>query len=157
MNKIVLQFGLALVVFLFSAGIAFYEGSGIVDDVFEWDYSTPFTHLFHGEIIEPTDISTLDYFVYAAKYRPTYPLLMAISVLYLITLIVYRWIGNSRKEFSYFIGILGVLLLVGCAVTNYPSTVGGQTMFAVLLAIGILYMGISIVLYFNNWLVGKRC
>ncbi|MFF5401200.1 DUF4306 domain-containing protein [Peribacillus butanolivorans] len=72
-----------------STVIAWYEVSAIIDNPWVWKYSTPFSHLMNMQILSKNDISQLDYFVYATKYQPTFPLIMKICGLYLLVLIGY--------------------------------------------------------------------
>ena len=60
-------------------------------------YSTPFTQLLYGEVSEVSEISQLDYFVYAAKFQPTFPIIMVLSSLYLLILIGYYIFQEERK------------------------------------------------------------
>ena len=58
---------------IFFTVAAWYEGSTILDNPWEWKYSAIFTQLLHGEVVNQHTISQLDYFVYAAKFKPAYP------------------------------------------------------------------------------------
>ena len=80
-----------------STFIAWYEGSAIIENSFEWKYSTPFTKLFNIEITNGHDISQLDYFVYAAKFQPLFPAIMTVSVLYILSVIGYYLIKRNTK------------------------------------------------------------
>ena len=82
---------------LFSTAVAWYEGSTILDNSLEWQYSTPFTQLLYGVVNNPSDISQLDYFVYAAKFQPTFPIIMVLSSLYLLILIGYSILKQEKK------------------------------------------------------------
>jgi len=73
---IIIQFGLITILLLFSTVAAWYEGSAILDNPWEWKYSTPFSQMLYGEVQSDSDISQLDYFVYAAKFQPAFPVIM---------------------------------------------------------------------------------
>ncbi|MDI3410632.1 YjdJ family protein [Bacillus sonorensis] len=75
----IVQFGTAAILFLFSALASWYQGSGLLNDPWEWKYSAKFTTLLYGadSIKDAGDISQLDFFVYAAKHTPTTVVLMA--------------------------------------------------------------------------------
>jgi Domain of unknown function (DUF4306) len=142
-NKLIFQFGLALMILLFSTLVTWYEGSEILDRPSEWKYSTPFTHLFYGGVNDSNDISRLDYYVYAAKFKPINPIIMLISSVYLLTLFAYLLLKQNRKWFSWFTISLGMLLLL-FSISLYSSpTIGGRMIFYVSLSIGILYIGIT--------------
>lgn len=87
MIKYVLQMIAGISIFGVSTFFAWYEGSGIVEDSFEWKYSTPFTNLKIQEITNGGDISQFDYFVYAVKFQPLFPLIMLGSLLYVLSVI----------------------------------------------------------------------
>ena len=77
--------------------IAWYEGSRITNNTFEWGYSTSFTNLMNIEITKAQDISQLDYFVHAAKYHPLFPAVMLISIFYNLSVIGFFLIKNQSK------------------------------------------------------------
>lgn len=87
--RLLIKFGTASILFFLSIVVAWYEGSTILDNPWEWKYSTPFSRLLYGEVHSASDILQLDYFIYAAKFQPTYPVIMVISILYLLILIGY--------------------------------------------------------------------
>lgn len=87
---------LTIIILCFSTLVAWYEGSSIVDDPFEWKYSVKFTNYFKGEISDYHEISQLDYFIYAAKFYPLFPILMAVSSCFIIILLMYKF-GVIRK------------------------------------------------------------
>lgn len=82
MIRFVIQSSVSIALLLFSTAVAWYEGSAILDNPWEWRYSTPFTQLLYGVVNNPSDISQLDYFVYASKFQPTFPIIMILSSLY---------------------------------------------------------------------------
>ncbi|MGG3563244.1 YjdJ family protein [Neobacillus rhizosphaerae] len=81
--------GLAIMVLGFSTLLAWYEGSNIVDDPFEWKYTAKFTSYYKGDISDYHDINQLDYFIYAVKFHPLFPALMVVSGCVIIVLIMY--------------------------------------------------------------------
>ncbi len=107
-----IQFGIAIMGLVFSTAIAWYEGSAILDNRWEWKYSTPFSQFLNGHILSNSDISQLDYFVYAAKFQPTFPLIMQISGLYLLILIGFHTLKNKNKWFPFYLTFLGVVLFL---------------------------------------------
>ncbi|WP_026564903.1 YjdJ family protein [Bacillus sp. UNC41MFS5] len=124
-----IQFGLAIIGLVFSTAIAWYEGSAILDNRWEWKYSTPFSQLLNGQILSNSDISQLDYFVYAVKFQPTFPLIMQLSGLYLFILIGYNTLKNKNKWFPYYLSFLGVVLFLVSYLILHSPTVGGRIFF----------------------------
>jgi hypothetical protein len=147
----IIQFGLAIILLLFSTAVAWYEGSAILDHPWEWKYSTPFSHMLHGEVHSNSDISQLDYFVYAAKFQPTFPVIMVISSLYLLVLIGYYFLNQHYKRFAYFLSILaGVLFLLSYFFIHSPIT-GGQVFFYIWIVSGILCTVTAVIIYFQGF------
>ncbi|MEH7440625.1 YjdJ family protein [Neobacillus drentensis] len=93
--------GLAILVLCFSTVLAWYEGSNIVDDSFEWKYTAKFTTYFNGDVSDYHDINQLDYFIYAAKFHPFFPILMLVSGSVIIVLIMFK-LGMFRRFVTIF-------------------------------------------------------
>lgn len=141
------QLGIAIIFLLLSTFASWYEGSAIVDNPWEWKYSTPFSQLLYGVVQNTYQISQLDYFVYAAKFQPTFPVIMLISGLYLLILIGYQLFKNHKKRFVYFLSLLsGTLFILSYLVVNSP-TIGGQIFFYFGLTSGILCITGAVIIY----------
>lgn len=141
-----IQFGVASCFLLISFFATLYEGSNILTDPWEWRYSTPFTQLFYGVVNNPSDISQLDYIVYAAKFHPTFPIIMFLSGLYLLVLIGYYTLKQEKKLFAYYLTFLGGgLLLCSYTISNSP-TVGGRIMFSLFLICGLLCIATTLII-----------
>ena len=78
-----------------------YEGSEILDRPWEWKYSTHFTPVNDDQAMDADDISSFDYFVYAAKFKPLFPFLMVITAFYLIILTGFILFKRSIKKWLY--------------------------------------------------------
>ena len=143
-----LQVGLAFILLSFSTLISWYEGSAILDNPSEWPYSTPFSQIFYGVVESEKHLSMLDYFVYAAKFQPVFPVLMAISGLYLFVLIGYHFFKKQLKWFAYYLLTLASgLLLLSYFISSSP-TAGGQILFYNWFISGIICVIIAAMLYF---------
>ncbi|WP_110926683.1 YjdJ family protein [Bacillus massiliglaciei] len=142
-----LQIALALGLFLFASACALYEGSAIVNNPWEWKYSTPFSEWLYGSVSSSHDhISQLDYFIYAFKFQPTYPILMVLSGLYAVLLIGYRLSKRRTKWFSYYLLLLSAGLL-GCSLLISGSpTFGGHVFFFIWTVSGLLCMSAAFLL-----------
>jgi hypothetical protein len=64
---------LASILLIFSTGFAWYEGSKILDDPWEWKYTAIFFQKVNGQVKQASDILSTDHIVYAAKFLPTFP------------------------------------------------------------------------------------
>ncbi|MFC3041459.1 YjdJ family protein [Virgibacillus xinjiangensis] len=145
--KYVIQYLLAFGVLIFSTFAAWYEGSAIRFDSYEWKYSAYFSRMFNGEITNKTDISQLDHFIYAAKFSPAFPILMVISLSYILMISSYLLLRKNTKSLIVSHLILSVLyLLLGVLTSNSP-TAGGTYFTIVLLTIGILNVFLSLLFF----------
>ena len=149
------KYFLQLVVGIFILGvstfIAWYEGSAIVEDTFEWEYSTPFTKMLNKDITNGHDISQLDYFVYAVKFQPVFPIIMMMSVLYLLSVTGYYLIKLRKSDWGIaFWGIIGLLMLIVSGFLYSSSIVGDSVIFWISILSGIIFISVSILLWSKN-------
>jgi Domain of unknown function (DUF4306) len=142
-----IQLGSALMFLIFFAVAAWYEGSEILDNPWEWKHSAISTQLLNGDVLNQHTISQLDYFVYAAKFKPLYPLLMMISSMYLVMLLGYMSLRNNQKRFALFLSILGLLAIVSSSLVSNSPTIGGAVFTISLIASGTLCLGIGFIYY----------
>ncbi|QOS91219.1 DUF4306 domain-containing protein [Peribacillus sp. JNUCC41] len=115
-----------------------YEGSEIMDKPWEWKYSTHFTQENDVQAMEAKDISNLDHFVYAAKFKPLFPFLMVLAASYLIILTGYILFKRSIKKMALFLLGLGVLFLLSNGIVSNSPTVGGNIFQAFFLISGMM-------------------
>jgi len=134
--RFLLQAGIVSISLLFSTVAAWYEGSAILTDPWEWKYSTPFSQLFYDEIQSSNQILQLDHFIYAAKFQPTFPAIMIISSLYLLILTGHHLLRRHRKLFTYYLSFLGGGLFLLSYFTFNSPTLGGQILFYIWLLSG---------------------
>nr|WP_259546308.1 YjdJ family protein [Heyndrickxia oleronia] len=148
MVSFIVQIGIASTLFIFSSIAAWYEGSEIMDNPWEWRYSTPFTQLVKGGVSYANEILPLDYFVYAIKFQPTFPIIMLLTSLYLFIIIGHRLLKQRKKWFAYFLTFIGGTFVIVSYFTYSSPTVGGRMMFKLFLALGFLFIGIGLMSYF---------
>lgn len=62
---LVVQLGFSFMAFLFLAAVNWYQGSDLVSDQFDWNYTAKFSKLLKGidTITSPKQISQLDFFI----------------------------------------------------------------------------------------------
>ncbi len=139
MFKIMIQLGLSSMLFLFSTIAAWYEGSNILQNANEWKSTAIFSHWLNGEVFQSSDILLLDYFVYAAKFFPTFPILMLLSGTHLLILIGFLLFKRSQKVFAGFLSLIGILFLgISGLVANSPKNDDLQTFFNLFFFLGVL-------------------
>ncbi len=148
-----LQIMIGIFMLALSTFFAWYEGSAITDISWEWKYSTPFSKLFNIEIVNGHDISQLDYFVYAAKYQPLFPVIMLISIFYLVNVVGHYLITHQPKRGLVFGGLIScIILLFSSFVFNSP-TAGGRIFFWIILIIGFINIAFTVLGYlkYSKW------
>lgn len=148
--KIIIQFGLASILLILSTGATWYEGSTIVEKPWEWKHSAIFSQMANGQVENLNDILPIDHFVYAAKFAPTFSLLMLLSTTYLIILVGYILSKRKDRTCSYFLSGVGVLFLVLSGFASKSPTTGLKILFVSFLLIGILAVAIALHRFFNN-------
>lgn len=149
MIRFVLQFSVSITLLLFSTAFAWFEGSAILDNPWEWRYSTPFTQLLYGVVNNPSDISQLDYFVYASKFQPTFPIIMILSSLYLLILIGCNILKQEKNWLAYYLTFLGGGLFLFSYFTSNSPTVGGHILFSIFIISGLLCVSVTLIIYFQ--------
>lgn len=150
MYKYIFQIITSGFLFLFFMIIAWYEGSEIIENSIQWEYSTPFTKLFGIEIVDGSDIIWLDYFVYSIKFQPVFPILMLISAIYLALLLII-YISKYNNKLSSILIVFGLISLIGISsISKGASTIGGKFFFLVTLCSVILFIVVIIIQCFGN-------
>jgi hypothetical protein len=147
--RFIFQFGAVSAVFLFSTIAAWYEGSALLNHPSEWQNSTPITHLMYGTVHESSKILQWDFFVYAAKYEPTFPMIMTVSGLYFLIFLGYYIFKKVRKWYAYYLFTISCTLLLLSFFSYESSTDGGQKMSVLFLGCGSICMLIGLITYFT--------
>ncbi|MEH7075150.1 YjdJ family protein [Neobacillus drentensis] len=143
------QYGFASIFLLFASIASWYEGSEIVENTWEWKYSTPFSQLIYGPVQSSSDISQLDYFIYAVKFQPTFPVIMVISGLYLMILIGFHFFKKQYKWFASYLSFLGAGLFFLSYFIYTSPTNGGKVLFLTLLLSGLFCILLAALMYFQ--------
>ncbi|MFE4133287.1 YjdJ family protein [Peribacillus sp. YIM B13482] len=138
----------AFLLLLFSF-CTWYEGSEILDNPWEWKYSTHFSQMLNDQVMDDQDISNLDYFVYAAKFKPLFPVLMVLTFSYLIILTGYALFKRSSKKIALFLAGFGVLFLISSGIVSNSPTVGGNIFQAFFLISGMMAIMGAVLSYFR--------
>lgn len=144
MYKLIVQLIASVLLFCISSAVALYEGSALVNKPWEWRYSTPFSSLFRIEIQQGGDILLLDYFVYALKYQPLFPLIMVACVIY-SAIIIGVILSKYKLQFSQIYFSLNGIIMLGLSVFLFDaSSIGASYLFYFMGigGIGFLILGI---------------
>ncbi|WP_338452785.1 DUF4306 domain-containing protein [Niallia oryzisoli] len=156
MFRFIFQFCTATGVFLFSLLAAWYEGSAILVHPSEWQNSTPITQLIVGNVHVSSDISQWDFFIYAAKFRPTFPMIMTVSGLYLLLLLGNYIFKKVRKWFAYYLFLISGVLFLLSYFSFESLTDGGQKMFHLFTACGLICLLTGLITYLTATIRIKR-
>nr|WP_253957965.1 YjdJ family protein [Metabacillus halosaccharovorans] len=141
-----IQYLLASMLMFFSTFAAWYEGSAIRDNPWEWKYSAYFSKLLNGEIKSSADLSQLDHFIYAAKFSPIYPSFLILSLFYILILSGYLLLKSEMKRMKYFICLCIITFLIGVVVTDSP-TIGGRYFAIFFTTLGIIHLALALSTY----------
>ncbi|WP_404466734.1 DUF4306 domain-containing protein [Planococcus rifietoensis] len=138
----------AFLVFIFSTLASWYEGEQLRDISWEWKYSAVFSTWLNGPVNEASDILVIDHFVYAAKFEPLFPLLMAASLLFIVFQLSAWLLRNRKTTHIIFLSLMAVgLLLMSAMLLNSPTL--GLTLFSGFFGLlGLLTL--VLILYRNN-------
>jgi antibiotic biosynthesis monooxygenase (ABM) superfamily enzyme len=142
----IIQYALSIFLFLFSTFSAWYEGSELRDKTWEWNHSAIFSKWKHGAVTNASEISGLDHFIYAAKFKPLYPILMMISMLYILVLIATWLLRNHTNKLFIFFSILGLSLILASLLTHKSPTTGLELFTWLFLLIGMSSIIVSVIL-----------
>lgn len=137
------------IIFLFTAIATWYEGSEIRDRFWEWEYSAVFSKMINGKVTSEADIFILDHFVYAAKFKPFFPLLMTICFVYIVTLTVYYLLSYTTNKLIVFHWILGASSILISFLLSQSPTMGLKLFTLTFVIIGMLSMLASIFLTYK--------
>lgn len=148
--KLFIQASVALMVLVFSTIASWYEGSALVQAPLEWKHTAIFSKWINGSVNQANDILPLDYFIYAAKFSPAYPLAMLLSVTYLLILIGFVLFKGRTKALAYFLTSVGTVFLILCSLVSGSPTTGLKMFFSTSLLLGILAVAIAVILIFTN-------
>lgn len=134
----------SILILVFSTLIAWYEGSELLHRPYEWKHTALISAMKNGNLVDSKDILQIDYFIYAAKFSPLFPLLMLLSGGYLIVLLGYSLLKNNLNKFSYFLIGIGILFLILSIFISNSPTSGLKLIFYISLLIGISSLAIAL-------------
>lgn len=145
--KYIVQYISALILLIFSTFIAWYEGSAIRDNPWEWKYSALFSKILNGDVTSQADISQFDHFIYAAKFNPIFPAIVILCLSYILILSGYLLLKSDTKRRIIFNMTLSVVyFFFGVRLANSP-TIGGKYFTFIFLIIASINLVMSILFF----------
>lgn len=141
----------AFMLLAFSTLASWYEGAQLRDIPWEWKYTAVFSNWINGGVGSENDILAIDHFVYASKFEPLYPLLMAISLLFIVLQLAAVLLKNQKTVHTLFLVAAALVLFVlSGLLMNSPTT--GLTLFSVFFgAAGIAIVAGVFFLHSAKW------
>lgn len=122
-RNVVLLIG-AFGTFILAALVSWYEGAQLRDIPWEWEHTAVFSNWVNDGFTNANSLLAIDHFVYAAKFEPLFPLLMAISLLYMIFQLIF-WLFKGRKAIRNLILLsLAIASFVLCRILFDSPTIG---------------------------------
>lgn len=135
---------------VFSSFATWYEGSEIRNNPWEWDYTAIFSTLIYEEVNTEANLLAIDHFVCAAKYKPFFPIMMAISFLSLVTIIVSYFCKRSTTKMTMYYAGLGLVLLIFSFLISSSPTIGLNIFSWLFLTLGVVSIGMTMILWMRN-------
>ncbi|MGM9950061.1 MAG: DUF4306 domain-containing protein [Lysinibacillus sp.] len=145
MYKYVVHIMAGCAVFLASAFVAFYEGSALAENSWEWSYSAPVTSMMGTEVQEASDISRLDYFYYAAKHEPLFPLAMIASVLYISIICGLLLLRLGKRHAVVYFGLVAAFSVGGAGALMGATSSGGKWFVSLFAMTAVVAGGYAII------------
>nr|WP_295972126.1 DUF4306 domain-containing protein [uncultured Bacillus sp.] len=156
MFRFIFQFGAASVVFLFSTLAAWYEGSSLLDQPSEWKSSTPVTQWLSGPVHDESDILQWDFLIFAAKFKPTFPMIMTVSAVYLFLFLGFHLFKRVKKWYAYYLFLLSTGLFLSSYYSYDYSVPGGYKMFVLFASCGSFCLILGLITYLTVSIKVKR-
>ncbi|WP_367183502.1 DUF4306 domain-containing protein [Sporosarcina sp.] len=134
---------LNLLILLFSLLVSIYEGSEILNTPWEWEHTAIFSNLTNEQLKTTKDILLIDYFIFAAKFSPIYPIVSLIAT-YSITFQIIFWIKNKLTRIISFWLITFISIILMITLKNSPTQ--GLHLISILFGLST-FISISIALF----------
>lgn len=114
----------AFLLFIFATLVSWYEGGQLRDIPWEWKYTAVFSNWLNDGVTNAENLLVIDHFVYAAKYEPLFPLLMASSFLWIFFQLVIWLFRRHRVVRNTFFLFMTIASFVLCGILFDSSTTG---------------------------------
>ncbi|MFD1032891.1 DUF4306 domain-containing protein [Metaplanococcus flavidus] len=86
----------AVSIFVFATLASWYEGGQLRDNSWVWEHTAIFSNWVNDGYTTAENLLVIDHFVYAAKFEPLFPLLMASSFLWVVFQLTF-WLFKGRR------------------------------------------------------------
>ncbi|EIM05381.1 hypothetical protein A1A1_16490 [Planococcus antarcticus DSM 14505] len=124
----------AFVLFIFATLVSWYEGGQLRYKSVEWEHTAFFSNWTNDGFTNSENLLTIDHFVYAAKFEPLFPLLMAASFLWMVFQVAFWIFKRHRVANNTFLLFMAMTSFVMCPILfNSPTT--GFKLFSLFFAL----------------------
>lgn len=118
-----------------------------MDVPWEWKYTALFSKLINGSVKKDSDLSQLDFFVYAAKFKPIFPILTFLTLSYIVLITAKLILKNSYKKLILFYNFFGFLFLLLIVFIYDSPTIGAKYFSCLFIILSIINFATSIYYY----------
>jgi hypothetical protein len=137
--------------FIVTAFFSWIEGSNLLEDPDQWKYTAVFSRMMDdGEVIGKSEISQIDFLLYAIKFHPVFPSSMAVFFFILLFVIGYPY---KNKWFAWpMITVCGIVLFLSFRIN---PTEQGTAVFlnSVRISSFLLIIVTSFILFRDKWII----
>lgn len=114
----------AFITFVFATLVSWYEGGQLRDNPWEWEHTAFFSNWVNDGFTNADNLLVIDHFVYAAKFEPLFPLLMAASFLVMVFQLACWLFRGHRAAWNIFLLFMAVTSFLMCAILFDSPTTG---------------------------------
>ena len=122
-RNVVLMIG-AFITFILSTLISWYEGAQLRDIPWEWEYIAIFSNWANDGFTNANNLLVIDHFVYASKFEPFFPILMVVSLVYMIFQLVFQLFKRCKAVLNLFLFSVAIASFVICSILFDSQTMG---------------------------------
>lgn len=114
----------AIVTFVFATLVSWYEGGQLRDHPWEWEHTAVFSNWINDGFTNAENLLVIDHFVYAAKFEPLFPLLMASSFLWMVFQLIFWLFKGHRAARNIFLLFITIASFTVCGILFDSPTIG---------------------------------
>ncbi|MFD1032644.1 DUF4306 domain-containing protein [Metaplanococcus flavidus] len=114
----------AFVMLVLATLISWYEGGQLRDNPWEWKHTAVFSNWINNGFTNSENLLVIDHFVYAAKFEPLFPLLMASSFLWMVFQLAFWVFRGRRAACNSFLVLMAIGSFVMCSLLMDSPTTG---------------------------------
>lgn len=114
----------AFLLFIFAMLVSWYEGGQLRDRPLEWENTAVFSNWINNGATNAENLLVIDHFIYAAKFEPLFPLLMASSLFWIVFHLIFWLFKGYRVARNTFLLLIAIGSFVMCSILIDSPTIG---------------------------------